>query len=191
MKIKTSHVCIICSHEFKTNNSTYRKTCSEECARIHRNTSGNVLLNKAFSNKRNEFYTQTNTIEKEMIHYKKRFKGKVILCNCDDPAISNFYKYFKDNFFKLGLKKLISTNYVDPQMNLFGKNNTKSAVCYQVVSTGPVLIGRPLYVHKTKLKGSGDFRSNECIEILKEADNCGDQSTIFIISRVCGTAYKI
>ena len=68
-------------------------------------------LRKANKNKNDEFYTQLTDIEKELRHYRKHFSGKVVLCNCDDPFESNFFKYFALNFNRLGLKKLIATCY--------------------------------------------------------------------------------
>jgi hypothetical protein len=73
--------------------------------------SKNINLQEARKNKNDEFYTQYSDIEKELVHYKEHFKDKVVYCNCDDPEISNFYKYFSDNFESLGLKKLICTFY--------------------------------------------------------------------------------
>ena len=72
----------------------------------------NAVLNKAGVNKKDEFYTQLTDIEKEMRYYRDYFKGKTVLCNCDDPYESNFFKYFAMNFNSLGLKKLIATCYV-------------------------------------------------------------------------------
>ena len=71
----------------------------------------NADLNKAKNAKNDEFYTQLTDVEKEMIHYKAHFKDKIVLCNCDDPTWSAFWKYFHLNFAELGLKKLISTHY--------------------------------------------------------------------------------
>lgn len=72
---------------------------------------GNANLARANREKNDEFYTRLTDIEKELRHYRKHFKGKTILCNCDDPFESNFFKYFALNFNKLGLKKLIATCY--------------------------------------------------------------------------------
>ena len=85
---------------------------------------GNEGLARAGRNKKDEFYTQLTDIEKEMRYYRKHFKGKTVLCNCDDPFESNFFKYFVLNFNRLGLKKLISTCYVtspiaNRQLSLF------------------------------------------------------------------------
>ena len=120
----------------------------------------NADLNKANKAKKDEFYTQLTDIEKEMRHYKEHFRGKVVFCNCDDPEYSNFWLYFQLNFYELGLKKLISTHYEDdkPSYRMDIVSNDSEEQC-----------GIPDYV-KTPLKQNGDFRSPECIEILKEAD---------------------
>jgi hypothetical protein len=111
----------------------------------------NKQLNNAKRDKQDEFYTQMSDIEKELKHYKEHFGGKVVFCNCDDPTESNFWKYFKLNFEYLGLKKLISTHY-DP------KDTT-----YKIEYDGANF-------NLFKLKGNGDFSSEECVELLKEAD---------------------
>lgn len=120
----------------------------------------NADLNKANRAKKDEFYTQLTDIEKEMRYYKEHFKGKVVFCNCDDPEYSNFWLNFQLNFYELGLKKLISTHYDEdkPSYRMDIVSNDKGDQC-----------GIPDYV-KTPLKQNGDFRSPECIEILKEAD---------------------
>jgi hypothetical protein len=115
--------------------------------------SNNSNLHKAREVKNDEFYTQLVDIEKEVKHYKKYFKDKVVYCNCDDPEWSNFFKYFTNAFDFLGLKKLITTHYE--------KNNGTS---YKLE------LSKYEEVIKTDLNGDGDFRSEECIEILKEAD---------------------
>lgn len=120
----------------------------------------NKDFHKAIRNKKDEFYTQLTDIEKEMKHYKAYFRGKTIFCNCDDPEYSNFWKYFQLNFYELGLKKLISTHYEEE------KPSYKMEI---VSSDSGEQCGIPDYV-KTPLKQNGDFRSPECIEILKEAD---------------------
>ena len=71
----------------------------------------NADLGAAKTAKKDEFYTQLTDIEKEMRYYRKHFQGKTVLCNCDDPFESNFFKYFALNFNRLGLKKLIATCY--------------------------------------------------------------------------------
>lgn len=124
------------------------------------NKYGNKYLHKANKAKEDEFYTQITDIEKEMRHYKEYFRGKVVFCNCDDPEYSNFWRYFQLNFYDLGLKQLISTHYEEE----------KPSYRMDIVSTDSgEQCGIPDYV-KTPLKQNGDFRSPECIEILKEAD---------------------
>lgn len=121
---------------------------------------GNTSLNKANAAKNDEFYTQLTDIEKELSHYKEHFKDKVVFCNCDDPEYSNFWKYFQLNFYYLGLKKLISTHYeVD-------KPSYKMEI---VRADKGAQVGIPDYV-KTPLQENGDFRSQECMDILQEAD---------------------
>lgn len=121
----------------------------------------NKYLHAAKTAKRDEFFTELTDIEKELYHYRDFFRGKIVFCNCDDPEYSNFWKYFQMNFFFLGLKKLISTHY-EP-----GSQSYKMEIIAADLPTGQ--IGIPAYV-KTPLQGDGDFRSEECIEILKEAD---------------------
>lgn len=111
----------------------------------------NEYLNKAKANKCDEFYTRLVDIQNEMEYCKEYFKDKVVYCNCDDYKISNFVKYFKDNFETLGLKKLIATNY----------NIGNGAYCYGFNGKEEKI---------TTLKGNGSFDSTECIEILKQAD---------------------
>lgn len=124
------------------------------------NPYGNKYLHKANKAKEDEFYTQLTDIEKELRYYKPFFKDKIIFCNCDDPDYSNFWKYFQLNFYDLGLKKLISTHY---------ETEKPSYKLEIVAQEQDRQVGIPEYV-KTPLKQNGDFRSPECIEILKEAD---------------------
>ena len=121
---------------------------------------GNTSLRKADAVKNDEFYTQLTDIEKELSHYKEHFKDKVVFCNCDDPEYSNFWKYFQLNFYHLGLKKLISTHY---------KVDKPSYKMEIVRADKGAQMGIPDYV-KTPLQENGDFRSQECIDILQEAD---------------------
>lgn len=151
-------------------------------------------LRTAKENKTDEFYTQLGDIENELKHYKNHFKNKVVFCNCDDPYESNFFKYFAINFNYFGLKKLICTCYdgspiTGEQLSLFDffddfniKEPERTA--YKIVinevddfnNDGAVDLLDVEYLLKnkknvlTKLKGNGDFRSEECIELLKEAD---------------------
>lgn len=122
---------------------------------------GNKDLKNAKKNKKDEFYTQLSDIERELHHYRDHFKDKVIFLNCDDPEYSNFWKYFELNFEQLGLKKLVSTHYETD------KPSYKLELVKDLNGDGKI----NLYdIIKTPLKQNGDFRSPECIEILKEAD---------------------
>ena len=111
----------------------------------------NYNLSRAKFEKNDEFYTMLGDIEKEIPHYKNHFKGKVVFCNCDDPAFSNFYKYFSTNFKALELKKLITTHY--------SKKGSSYALIVQKEGCSRI-----------ELKDNGDFRSKESIALLKEAD---------------------
>ena len=152
----------------------------------------NENLNKAGKAKKDEFYTQLVDIENELRHYKDFFKGKTVFCNCDDPYESNFVKYFAMNFNALGLKKLIATSYASSPIVFtqlsFYQEKEKSFIerdgrrAYLIELTeikdqnGDGAIGiedfeKTLQKHPPKyLKGDGDFRSAECVELLKEAD---------------------
>lgn len=131
----------------------------------------NSNLAAAKASKEDEFYTQLSDIEKELRHYRKHFKGKVVYCNCDDPRVSNFFHYFSHNFEKLGLKKLIATCYKNQDLDLFSQNDAEQAVYleYEGDKDGDRLPGRDEIAVKS-LKGDGDFRSAETIELLKQAD---------------------
>lgn len=119
--------------------------------------STNTNLHKAKCCKNDEFYTRFTDISKELINYKKYFKDKVILCNCDNPNHSAFWKYFHLNFSSLGLKKLIATYY--------DENKPVYKMEYRGGNDNDVEVGL-----KIPLKSNGDFRTVECIKILKEAD---------------------
>lgn len=112
--------------------------------------------------KNDEFYTQLGDIEKEMLYYREHFRGKVVYCNCDDPTVSNFHRFFKRQFDFLGLKKLITTCYRNDQPDLFSNHDSDRAVVLEYDGKEPAKVFR--------LKGDGDFRSEECINILKQAD---------------------
>ena len=153
---------------------------------------GNKNLSSSRSDKADEFYTQLSLIESELKNYKNHFKGKTVLCNCDDPYESNFFKYFAINFNSLGLNKLIATCYIgspiaNTQLSLFDcepieDKTTKSP--HKIVITevddynedGRVDLVDVEYLLKnrkntlTRLQGDGDFRSIECIELLRQAD---------------------
>ena len=131
----------------------------------------NRSLTNASKAKQDEFYTQLSDIEKELKHYKKHFKNKVVYCNCDDPRVSNFFHYFSYNFEKLGLKKLIATCYKNQSMDLFSQNDKEQAIYleYDGDKNGN-FEPDPEEIGIKNLKGNGDFRSKESIELLKQAD---------------------
>lgn len=161
---------------------------------------GNSQLSAAKKAKNDEFYTRMTDIEHELVHYRKHFKGKVVLCNCDDPFESNFFKYFALNFNPLGLKKLIATCYSgspiaggEYQPSLFDddvdENTGRHRRAYKAVvnvfrdTTGDGGLDmddiRNLLdsgenelteLHGDGIYGAGDFRSRECLELLDEAD---------------------
>ena len=166
---------------------------------------GNRNLHSSARNKQDEFYTQLSLIESELKHYRRHFKGKTVLCNCDDPYESNFFKYFAMNFNALGLKKLITTCFATSpvtgrEFQYFVDNSGQLSFVPSASST-PVQQGnehKPYKVEITEvtdenrdgridlsdveylmrnkkntmtlLDGDGDFRSPECVELLKEAD---------------------
>ena len=131
----------------------------------------NKNLNKAKEAKKDEFYTQLEDINNELRHYREHFRGKTVLCNCDDPRVSNFFTYFAYNFEFLGLKKLITTCYKNQDIDLFSQNKSEQAVylVYEGDKNGDH-IPNAEEIGVKPLKGDGDFRSKECIELLKEAD---------------------
>ena len=133
--------------------------------------STNSNLRKAAKIKADEFYTHLPDIEKELRHYKHHFKNKVVYCNCDDPRVSNFFNYFSLNFETLGLKKLITTCYKNQDWNLFSQNTSEQAVYleYEGDKNGNK-VPDPEEIGIHPLKGDGDFRSEESIELLKQAD---------------------
>lgn len=135
------------------------------------NKSLNKNLHAAKSSKKDEFYTQLSDIEKELKHYKDHFKGKVVLCNCDDPRVSNFFHYFSHNFEGLGLKKLITTCYKNQNRDLFSEHTSENAIYleYHGDRDGNK-VPDPEEIGIVPLKGDGDFRSDESIELLKQAD---------------------
>jgi hypothetical protein len=131
----------------------------------------NDNLHKAKRAKADEFYTQLSDIENECKHYWEHFKGKTILCNCDDPRVSNFFRYFSLNFEHLGLKKLIATCYKNQDIDLFSQESSEKAV--YIIYEGDKNGNRQVDDNELEVKelqGDGDFRSKECIELLKEAD---------------------
>lgn len=131
----------------------------------------NKNLNAAKEAKKDEFYTQLEDINNELRHYREHFRGKTVLCNCDDPRVSNFFTYFAYNFEFLGLKRLITTCYKNQDMDLFSQNKCEQAIylIYDGDKNGNN-IPDPEEIGIHPLKGDGDFRSRECIELLKQAD---------------------
>lgn len=131
----------------------------------------NQNLNQAKTNKKDEFYTQLSDIERELKYYKQHFKNKVVYCNCDDPRVSNFFHFFSYNFEKLGLKKLIATCYKNQNMDLFSQNDSEQAIYLEYTGDkNGNNVPDPNEIGIKTLKGDGDFRSKECIELLKQAD---------------------
>ena len=154
----------------------------------------NSSLQRANREKNDEFYTQLADIEQELKHYKSHFAGKIVLCNCDDPYESNFFKYFAMNFNYLGLKKLIATCYDSSpiafeQESIFSDiksklyaNSNRHAYKIEINDVqdyngdGAIDLSDVKYLLQnscntlTLLQGNGDFRSEECIELLKKAD---------------------
>lgn len=154
----------------------------------------NSNLHMSRAGKTDEFYTQLSTIEEELRHYRKYFKDKVVLCNCDDPYESNFFKYFALNFNTLGLKKLITTCYatspvVYTQLSLFGEEKVvgiqrEGKKAYKIEITevkdedgnDTIDLSDVEYLLKNNnnvlslLEGDGDFRSEECLALLDESD---------------------
>ena len=133
--------------------------------------SANRNLHSARSNRNDEFYTQLSDIENELRHYSEHFRGKVVYCNCDDPRVSNFFTYFSLNFARLGLKKLITTCYKNRQIDMFSQHDAEKAIYLEydgTVNENGVPSIEEIGIHH--LDGDGDFRSEECIMLLKYAD---------------------
>jgi hypothetical protein len=141
------------------------------CEKTSIGMAGNKNLNKANKAKEDEFYTQLSDIENELKHYKEHFRDKVVLCNCDDPRISNFFHYFSYNFEQLGLKKLITTCYKNQNRDLFSMNDSEKAIWleYEGDKNGSGVPDAE-EIGVKYFKGDGDFRSEECVELLKQAD---------------------
>ena len=131
----------------------------------------NKNLHSAKTGKKDEFYTQLSDIEKELRHYKEHFKRKVVFCNCDDPRVSNFFHFFSYNFEQLGFKKLITTCYKSQQADLFSQNNSEKAIYLEYTGDkNKDNVPNPEEIGIKHLQGDGDFRSKECIELLKQSD---------------------
>ena len=116
-------------------------------------TLANIRLIQAQKNRYDEFFTQIEDIDVEIAHYIEYLRDKTIFCNCNDYEETNFYRHFKDNFLRFGLKKLIATKY-----EITGKPSYKIEICNDLI------------VKKMPLKGNGDFMTEESIEILKKSD---------------------
>ncbi|MGN1213890.1 MAG: adenine-specific methyltransferase EcoRI family protein [Bacteroidaceae bacterium] len=129
----------------------------------------NELLQKAKRAKSDEFYTQLSDIDRELQYYKKHFRDKTVYCNCDDPQTSNFFRYFVSNFKELGLKKLIVSCYKEQVVDLFNPEPNTNGFFFEYT-------GRqgeketPSLADVTFFKGDGDFRSEESVQLLKQAD---------------------
>lgn len=131
----------------------------------------NETLKSAKKNKNDEFYTQLCDIEKELSHYKEHFKGKTVLCNCDDPRVSNFFRFFALKFKDWGIKRLITTCYKNQDVDLFSQNTSEKAVWLDYYGNPNDETCTDFSTVEVKhLKGDGDFRSKECIELLKQSD---------------------
>ena len=131
----------------------------------------NSSLGRAKKQKKDEFYTRLEDIERELAHYKEHFRGKTVLCNCDDPRVSNFFHYFSYQFERLGLKRLITTCYKNQERDLFSQNASERAIWLEYTGDkNGNRIPDPAEIGIRYLKGDGDFRSEECIELLKQAD---------------------
>lgn len=135
---------------------------------MSRNAS-NKQLTKAKKSKSDEFYTQLCDIERELQYYPNQFRGKVVYCNCDDPYVSNFFRYFSENFHSLGLRKLIASCYRKQNKSLFNEEeNENGFFCeYQNDKDRKLQQADIQIVH---FNGDGDFRSQECIELLVQSD---------------------
>lgn len=137
----------------------------------------NKNLHEAHRAKKDEFYTQLSDIEKELNHYTRHFKGKTVLCNCDDPRVSNFFRYFALNFQILGLKRLIATCYMNDNPDLFSQGTSVNHSiysdfdgnfeCNELTDFSNIKYKK---LHGDGTYSAGDFRSQECIALLKQAD---------------------
>ena len=140
----------------------------------------NKDLKKAKNAKKDEFYTQFNDIDKELKHYTKHFKDKIVYCNCDDPKISNFFLYFANYFWHLGLKKVICSCYKNNDANLFSQGLGEKGCYFEY--NGFDNAGNKLNESKAianfikndlktiEFKGNGDFRSDESVKLLNQSD---------------------
>ena len=128
-------------------------------------------MHAAKATKQDEFYTQLSDIEKELRHYTKHFENKTVLCNCDDPKVSHFFHYFSHNFEKLKLKKLITTCYKNCDADLFSTHTDDRGIYLEYGGDkNDNRVPDPDEIGTRNLRGDGDFRSEECVKLLKQAD---------------------
>ena len=133
--------------------------------------STNADLHAAKKSKQDDFYTQLPDVEKELKFHKKNVRNKTVICNCDDPRVSNFFHYFSYNFEQLKLKKLISVCYKNNQTDLFSQNKNEKAVFLEYTGDkNGDNIPNLEEIDVLPLKGDGDFRSEESINLLKKSD---------------------
>lgn len=151
----------------------------------------NNQLQTAKRAREDEFYTQLSDIENELRHYKLHFAGKTVFCNCDDPRVSNFFKYFALNFEVLGLKRLICTCYKNNEPDLFSQDACEQAVyiIYKGDKNGN-RVPDPAEMDVLLLRGDGDFRSEECIELLKQSDIVCTNPPFSLFREYVGQLYK-
>jgi len=158
--------------------ASFGSNSTDTMAKRKGNTSS--ALNAARVARKDEFFTQLTDIEKELQHYREQFRGKIVLCNCDDPYESNFFRYFALNFNVLGLKKLIASCYAGSPIS--DGEKTARNPCKIEISEVPenpekgFSLADAAYLLESKkntltpLKGDGDFRSPECVELMKKSD---------------------
>ena len=132
--------------------------------------SANQNLGKARKQKNDEFYTRLTDIEKELKHYKNHFRDKVVYCNCDDPTMSNFFQFFWLNFNELGLKRLITTCYKSQNHEFFSRHDQEKSIGIELAREKEDSPYKLPAINVFHLKGDGDFRNQECIELLKQSD---------------------
>lgn len=134
-------------------------------------SAANSNLATAKKARQDEFYTQLADIERELKHYRKHFMGKIVYLNCDDPRESQFFHYFSYNFEKLGLKKLIAAGYKSQDVDLFSTNSSERAIYLEYTGdTDGSRIPDPSEIEVKHFDGNGDFRSEESLALLKQAD---------------------
>ena len=134
-------------------------------------TTQNKDLNEAKAAKKDEFYTQLSDIERELLHYEHHFHGKTVLCNCDDPRVSNFFHYFSHKFEPLGLKKLITTCYKSQRPDMFSRHDSEKAIYLEYAGDlNNNRVPDPDEIGVKPLQSDGDFRNSECIALMRQAD---------------------